>query len=228
MGFFRRRQPSGVSFLLLFFGVFGLCTGCGGLVFGVPAGFVRAGEVRRMEQPSSAELDSQISGSTIIIAAQIPSDSPATDGFALFYTEERLSGTPTADNPDPSLDDRDWMRTEDRTDRLVLVMNDSREITVQFPTTVSFINAQERETDLDGGIRERTTRGYIPGQTLAIEGSWEGDNLLTAKTAYAGTVDEFVSYVGRTPYAVFGGSIFCLILSIAFLGFGGLLRLIRR
>ena len=227
MRFFRRRRQGGASTAFLIFGVIGLFMGCSGILFGVPAGFIRAREVRNLPQPTAAELTNLPPGTTVILSAQIPSGAPATDGLALSYIEERLTGTPTPDNPDPSADDRDWMRIEG-TESLVLVLSDGRELDTRFPTTTTFSNAQTEEIEIDGGLRDRKTVGYVPGQTLALEGNWEGNNAFTAKTVYAGTIDDFVTTVGRSPFAIFGFSLVCLLISFGLIGMAGVGRLLWR
>ena len=227
MRFLRRRRQGGGSTVFLIFGVIGLFMACGGLLVGVPAGFYRAREVRNLPQPTTAELEALPAGTTVLISAQLPTDVATTDGLALFYIEERLNATPSTNDESTSASDRDWVRVEG-TERLTVVVGGGAQLTVQFSNNTSFGNTQEVEGGVDDGELDRRTVGYLPGQTVALEGAWEGNDLFTAKTVYAGTVDDFVTSVGRSPFAILGFSLVCLMISFAFIGVGGAARFLRR
>ena len=217
----------GGSTVFLIFGVIGLFMACGGIVVGVPAGIVRARAVRNLPQPTTAELSTLPAGTTVLIPAQLPTDIATTDGLALYYIEERLNATVAAGDESTSAADRNWVRVEG-TDRLDVMMSDGEWLTVQFSNNTSFGNTQEIEGAMDDGELDRRTVGYLPGQTVALEGAWEGNDLFTAKTVYAGTVDDFVTSVGRSPFAILGFSLVCLLLSFVFIGVGGAARFLRR
>lgn len=73
-------------------------------------------------------------------------------------------------------------------------------LTVQIPANASFLNAQRIEATAvpDDAEAELRYTGYLPGQTLTIEGAWQGDQRLIAQTFYAGTADDYLNFLTYT------------------------------
>ncbi len=227
MRFFRRRS-NGFSPVLLIFGAMGTFMACMMFAIGVPMSFMRAREVSNLPQPAPAVLVDMPAGTTVVISARIPRDTPTIQGLALYKVEEKLTGTPSAEFPESTPEDRQWQWV-DGTQSLQMELSDGRFIDVQFPRSVGMQSVEETTTDqVNNGAVERQTKGYLPGQTVAIEGRWEGDDLLTANVVYGGSIDEFVEGTGRAPYQLALFSAICLIFSFAMLGGGAALRFLGR
>ncbi len=101
---------------------------------------------------------------------------------------------------------------------------------VQFSAKTALLNTQQfepgdQEGSGDGG-RERRYVGYLPGQTLTVEGTWEGNGLLTARSCYAGTPDDYKASLARQPWLMLLTGIICGGLGITLLGVGFALRLL--
>lgn len=228
--FFRRRS-GGVSGLFLVLAVCGILSSCGGLVFGVPTSIMRAREVQGLPQPSAAEVSGLAAGTKAIFAAQIPAD-VATDevnGLALFYVEERLTGTRTADeidNPDSSA--RNWQRVQPPADTIEIILIDGEVVSVGVPSSATFLNSETIPDSATMEGMERRSVGYLPGQTVAIEGTWEGNARITADTFYRGSRADYVTQVRQAPGSILIFSILCGSISFALLIAGGVLRFLGR
>jgi hypothetical protein len=105
-------------------------------------------------------------------------------------------------------------------------------LTVQLPQKPSFLEAQRFEEEeapakANGPQRERRYVGYLPGQTLTVEGTWEGNDRLTARVFYAGTPDDYLNFLTYTqPGGALMMGAFCSVLGIFLLLAGGVLRLL--
>ena len=68
---------------------------------------------------------------------------------------------------------------------------------LQLPEDVVFANARVFEEEQDGVSRRSV--GYLPGQALTVEGTYEGGNLITAHTLYAGSPEAYIDYLQHQP-----------------------------
>jgi len=113
--------------------------------------------------------------------------------------------------------------------RTEILLTNGKPLSVQFSAKTNFLNAQQFEEGLEGSGDEKGERryvGYLPGQTLAVEGAWEGNGLLTARSCYAGTPDEYAASLARQPWLMLLMGLICGGLGISLLGIGFALRLL--
>lgn len=233
----RPRREAGLSFILLLFGVFGCFGSTMALLLGAPASWMRAREVASLPQPQPAELTSLAPGSEILLRAQIPSDAPTSTphDLALFYVEERTSRTPmpqTGEEPPPDSGTGSWERVTPPPAVIELSLSNDEPIDVQLAPDIAFLNGQtieaEPQQQADGSQRERRYIGYLPGRTLTLEGTWEGDNRFTANVSYAGTPADYADYLADQPGLMVLYGLFCCVVSLGLLIVGGVLRLMQR
>ncbi len=233
------RRQAGISLVLLFLGVFG-CFGATMAIFlGAPTSWLRAREVAALPQPQPAELASLTPGTTMLLRAQVPPDAPtdAPHGLALFYAEERASRPPTQqageDRP-PNSNSSAWERVEPPPVQVELLLSNNEPLTVQLTPDIQFLNGQEVEVageptqQADDDQRERRYVGYLPGRALTLEGTWEGTNQFTASASYAGAPADYVDYIGDQPGMMVLYGLFCCVVSLVFMGAGGVLWLLGR
>ncbi|MGB0389605.1 MAG: hypothetical protein ACPGWR_32695, partial [Ardenticatenaceae bacterium] len=122
--------------------------------------------------------------------------------------------------------------------RFEMLLEDGSSLSVQFSPTLrqaqgapSFLNAQSFETEEENGQPNRAERryvGYLPGQTLTVEGRWEGNGLFTADASYAGRPDDYVEYLRTQIGASFLMGIMCGGIGLVLLLVGGFMRMIGR
>ncbi len=229
--FGRRRRHSGVSIFLLLMGVLACLSGCPMAVFGVPYSWRRSEEVKSLPRPEPAELRALSPGTSVLIAAQLPPDTPVGPyGLALFYTEYRQQGTSESNKDEtPSGSSSSWQIEQPPPQRIEMSLEDGTPLSVQIPFKTSFLKAQRFEEEgLESSGTERRHVGYLPGQTLTIEGTWEGNDLLTARTLYAGTPDDYQGYLASQPGTVLLMGTVCGGLGMGLLVIWGVLRLLGR
>ena len=65
-----------------------------------------------------------------------------------------------------------------------------------------------------------------PGQTLALQGVWEGDGLLTAEYLYAGAMDDYLRHRSRAPGINLVMALFCGGLAVVLAAIGVVLRFV--
>jgi hypothetical protein len=113
-----------------------------------------------------------------------------------------------------------------------LLLSNGRPLSVQFSSQTAFLNAQRFEEEsvesLVGSGRERRYVGYLPGQALTVEGTWEGGELLTARTCYAGTPEDYSTYLARQPWIMLAAGVTCGGLGVSLLVIGFALRLLGK
>ncbi|MCB0132801.1 MAG: hypothetical protein KDD78_18185 [Caldilineaceae bacterium] len=229
--------------------------GCGLLVLGVLAGLMAAmtaisaplawsdaRQVRRLHQPSAAELTALAPGREILLTVTLASEQPALDTeYALFYQEQSVrvpdaeSGTRTEKVKSPPIPAR-----------VDVLLVDGTPIQLQVASGTTFLNAQsvsrgnlplalDDDADLAaegappiGTVVAGSSRvvGYLPGQTLTVRGTWEGRDLLTAETLYAGALDDYLSYVARSPGVQLLMGLGCGGIALMLLLLGGILRFV--
>lgn len=227
----RRRRGGGASVLLLVLAGMWLLAACGATVVSVPLGMLRAREVRALPQVDMAALDGLAPGAVGLFTARLPEDAAAdAAGLALAYVEVQPTSTPAPvvdedDAPSSGAPGGPWERRPmDVTEAVVQAAN-GRSISLQIPSNVSLLNA-ERVVDAQDARLRRV--GYLPGQALTIEGTWQGDARLTARALFAGTPDEYVATIARTPWQMLIFGLTCGGVSLGLLLLGGVLRLLGR
>jgi len=231
------RRQAGISLVLLFLGVFG-CIGATTAIFlGAPASWMRAREVAALPQPQPAELTSMSPGTAMLLRTQVPPDAPTDEshGLALFYVEERASRSPTrqaGEDQAPDSNSRSWERVEPPPVEVELLLSNNEPLDVQLTPDIQFINGQEIAAEppqqTNGDQRERRYVGYLPGRALTLEGTWEGNNRFTANASYAGAPADYVEYIGDQPGMMVLYGLFCCVVSLVFMGAGGILWLLGR
>lgn len=227
----RRRRSSGLSILLLLAGALSCLMAFPTIVFGPSFAWVRAREVASLAQPGPSELDALAPGTRVLIVSQVPPDAPpGPHGLALFFVETRQQGTAIQDGEqDLSTNPSSAWQMETPPQRTEILLTNGNSLSVQFSAKTNFLNAQQFEEGLEGSGDENGERryvGYLPGQTLAVEGIWEGNGLLTARSCYAGTPDEYAASLARQPWLMLLMGLICGGLGISLLGIGFAMRLL--
>lgn len=237
----RRRRRAGLSVMLLVVGVLGCLCSLQFVVFGVPASWLRAREAAALPRPDPEELFKLLPGTRVLIAARLPPEGPAgAMGLALFYVEAReprSASTQSSQERGNSSDSSaaSWQLEQAAPPQVELLLPNNAPLLVQIPRAASFLNAQRieqtaRESSASGESARREQRyvGYLPGQTLAIEGTWEGERLLTADTFYAGTPEAYLDSLGSQPGQLLLMAVFCGVVGMLLFGVGAVLRLLGR
>lgn len=233
----RPRRHAGLSLVLLFFGAFG-CFGAAMAIFlGAPASWLRAREVATLPQPQPAELANLVAGTDMLLSAQVPPARPARapHGLALFYVEERTRHTSTSqpgEDRSPGSGSGNWQRVVPPPAAVELHLSNGEPLDVQLAPDIQLLNGQEIEgvpqQQADGSLREQRYVGYLPGRVLTLEGTWEGNNRFTAHASYAGAPTDYREYLANQPGLMVFYGLFCCVVSLVFLGVGGVLRLVGR
>jgi hypothetical protein len=233
----RPRRRAGLSLALLFFGAFSCFGATATIVLGAPASWFRAREVAALPQPQPAELPGLAPGTAMLVQAQLPPDAPTSTphGLALFAVEERTRRAPTrqtGEERSPNSGSGSWERVTPPPATVALQLSNAEMLDVQLSPDISLLNGQEiaGETtpQADGSERQRRYVGYLPGRTLTLEGTWEGDNRFTAQVSYAGTPADYVEYRANQPGMMLLYGVLCCLVSLVLLGVGGVLRLAGR
>ncbi len=198
-------------------------------VFGVPYSWKRSREVQSLPRPEPAELRALSPGTSVLVVAQLLPDTPAGPyGLTLYYIEYRQKSDSDKDGT-PAGHSSSWQIEKPPPQRVEMLLEDGTQLTVQIPFQTSFLKAQRfEEQDLEISGRERRHVGYLPGQALAVEGRWEGNDLLTVRTFYAGRPDDYLGYLASQPGTVLLMGTVCGGLGMGLLAIGGILRLIGR
>jgi hypothetical protein len=231
----RRRRSSGLPVFLVLMGALSCLVALPTIVFGPVFGWTRAREVASLANPEEpAELRALASGTRVLITAQIPPDSPPGPyGLALYYVEYRQPGTP---NPTVEAGTAtatpQWQREKLPPKGIELLLSSGQPLSVQFSSQTAFLNAQRFEEEVvESPVsrgRERRYVGYLPGQALTVEGTWEGGGLLTARTCYAGTPGDYSAYLARQPWIMLAAGGACGGLGVSLVVVGLVLRLLGR
>lgn len=222
-----RRRDTGISFLVLFFGACGLISSCTAVLFGVPLSISRSVDVSNLPQPTAAELVTLPGGTEVIITGQLPTNmDESTQGLAVYYLETRPLVRST-DSGEMVSSSEGFERDSLNLTELPFLLSDGHELTVRLPQNVAFSNAERIETDPVDNIEQRYV-GFGRGQTITIEGRWEGNDRLTADTLYAGTAEDFVSGVQSAPFSFAIYSLICGVISLFLIVIGGVLRFLGR
>lgn len=181
----------------------------------------------RPEEP--AELRAFSPGTSVLVVAQLPPDATAGPyGLALFYTEYREKSDEDDKTGTPGGTSSSWRTERPPPARVTMLLEDGTPLLVQISRKTSFLKAQQFEEEDWLTDKERRYVGYLPGQTLTVEGTWEGNDLLTARTFYAGTPDDYLSFLASQPGVVLLIGMVCGGVGIGLLAIGGILRLLGR
>ncbi|NJP05665.1 MAG: hypothetical protein HC837_08630, partial [Chloroflexaceae bacterium] len=70
--------------------------------------------------------------------------------------------------------------------------------------------------------------GYVPQQSLTVEGIWQGQAILTAQVLYGGTSEAYIASLERQPGMLFFSGMMCCGFSLTILGAGLTVRLLGR
>lgn len=224
----RGRRRNGISGVLLLFGAMGILMSFCTVAVGVPASFVRSREVKKLSHHTAADLDNLPSGSTGLFEAQIPADAAKNEqGLVLSYLEKRPLNTPSPEstNTTPS-SSGSWQREGNGITEAQLLATDGRRLTVQLPANVSYMDAEE--VTVTGSTEEVRYTGFIAGQTLTVEGDWQGDDLLIAETIFAGNPGAYVEAVSKQPGQFLLYGLICGGISAFLLVIGSVLRFIGK
>jgi hypothetical protein len=209
---FRRRKAGG-SIVVLIFGVFACLSGLTATLMGAPLAWWRAREAARLPRPTVAELETLPPGTDALFTGWVPAsdfDLNLPHGLVL-YKVERAAETEGTATPGPSAT---WVLETPPQDRIRFQLTEDDAVTLQLPEDVSFANAHVSfanahvfETQEDGVTRRYT--GYLPDQTLTVEGTWERPNLVTARALTAGPPDAYVAHLRRQPGQLAVGGAVC-------------------
>lgn len=221
----RSRRRGGTAGLLLFLGVFGLIGACMTVLVGVPLGVREAFAVRGLPVITAVDLDSMTPGERALFIVQLPEDAE-TDALGLVASQvearpsTREDGTPATES--------DWAVVENGLQQVsvVVVGNDGAGVTavVQLAPDTGRRSAQTLESQQ--GEEERRHSGYLPGQTVTIDGTWIGDGQITAGTISADAPDAYVQQVTTTPATMLLCGLLCGAIALLMLGLGVVMRFV--
>lgn len=228
-----RRNRRGFSVVLLIFGIFGCVAGCPLALFGAPYSIIRSRQVAALPRPEPAQLRATAPGTSLLIAAQIAPDAPAdSHGLALAYVEARqIGGQQDREAGTPGTGSSSWQIEQPPPPTFEMQLLDGEPVTIQMTAKPSFLNAQRIEARGESVETEpRTERrfvGYLPGQTLTVEGVWEGSNRITAGAFYSGTPDDYLNFLTYTqPAGALLMGLVCGLLGLVLVIGGGAMRVL--
>ncbi len=211
----RQRRRSALHIFLFIGGIFACLTaGLMGAI-AIPMNLVHGSQLTKLARPTPAELHTLSAGTKVLILGQIPTEaetSEAMHGLALFYVEraESVGNSKVKLAREPQ---SKTVREREVEPKVTLALSDGTFIRVRVPAQTTLGNAQRIKTNDNfsevAGLRiERTYIGYLPGQTLAVEGVWEGGSL-TASEFFAGSIDDYVRDVQVTQPLQMAGMALC-------------------
>lgn len=231
----RQRQRSKWAVFLTGAGLFS-CIGAAlmAAIF-VPANLANGWRSAALARPTPSELRKLPAGIKVLVAAQISASADAdeaTQGLALFYVErtESVGDSKIKRSRDP---ETKTVRERDVAAQFGLTLGDGAILQVRVPaqTTLSHpqrIRLREDPSEVPGLRIERTYVGYLPGQSLTVEGIWEGDGL-TASEFFAGSIDDYVHEVQVIrPLQLLYTALCCAGLGVGMVVAGFAIRLLRR
>jgi hypothetical protein len=217
---FGRRKRSKISPLFFILGGLMFLMACPMVIFGVPFSFMRSIELSALPHPEPTELYSMSAGTKVLAVAQVPRNMKTEPhGLALFYVEKR-----TKSSQNDSKNNSTWLPETPPPTQVDLQLTDGNIISVNLPSHTTFLNAERFEAPTN----QLRYTGYRPGQTLAIEGNWEGNNLLTARTLYAGSPEDYQNYQANQPWFMLLAGIICGGVGIGLLIAGVFLKVLGR
>ena len=219
--FVGRRRRSGVSTLLLIAGAFAALLSLGSMV-SAPLSWFQARAIKNLPQPDAAGLQSLAPGTEAIIALQLgPDEGDADHGLGLFYVERSNQSERTPDPEAAGPPPPDWVLQTAPAATVDALLLDGTAVKLQLSPDTSFSNAQTITAAADESLRYV---GYLPGQALAVHGSWQGDNRIVAEKLHAGTPQAYVERVASVPGFTLIVGFVCGALAIVLLFAGGAMR----
>jgi hypothetical protein len=186
-------------------------------------------ELSGLDQPKGDELDNLQPGTRALFAAQIsPEAATGPEGLALYYVEERPLEEVVYDEGETGQTvSQPWARTESPAAQLEMQADNGRLLTVQIPENISFMEAQRYEEG-EPTKETRRTVGYLPGQALTVDGTWQGNGVIIASKLFGGNPEGYVTAVRAAPGQMLVFGLICGGLSVLLLGAGFVLRFMGR
>lgn len=218
-----RRRRGGLSVLALLASTLACASGCMLSTLVMYLSWAEARAAAALPQPSPTELRTLQPGTRVLVQAKLPFEAHDDSGLTLFYVERqaRKEGSQT-----PSPSSQDWQVEQALPASMTLEMADETSLLVQIPPKTTCLNTQTVESADDEGFSRHV--GYLPGQSLTIHGTWEGDGQLTAKTLYAGRVDDYLDYLSSRPGTSFLTGIVCIGVGLGLLVLGLVLSVLGK
>jgi hypothetical protein len=220
-----RRRKAGWSVVVLIFGCFACLSGLTATVMGAPLAWWRAREVARLPRPSVDNLETLPPGTDVLLTGWIPASAFDLNRphSLVLYRVERAAETGGTATPGASLT---WALETPPQERIRFQLTEAEALTLQLPEDVTFVNARTFEEAGEAGTLRYT--GYLPDQTLTVEGRWERPQLVTARTLYGGPPDAYVAHQRRQPGQLALGGAVCGGMGLVLLGVAAVLRLMGK
>ncbi|MBN1891016.1 MAG: hypothetical protein JW850_23670 [Thermoflexales bacterium] len=218
-----RRKRGGLSLLALLASVLACASGCMLSTLVVYFSWNEARQAAALPQPAPAELRTLQPGTRVLVQARLPFEARDDSGLTLFYVE-RQAKKEGYQTPSPS--SQDWQMEQALPASLEMEMADETGLLVQIPPKAACLNAQTVESADDDSFYRHV--GYLPGQALTVHGTWEGDGVLTAKTFYAGRVDDYLDELAARPGTSLLSGLVCAGVGLALLVVGLVLGVLGR
>jgi len=188
-----------------------------------------ARQAAALPRPNLAELRALSPGTQVLIAASLPVNAPTgPTGLALFYTERPTDWDSESSRPTPSAQSSQWEMASPPPARMDMLLEDGTLLSIQIPQKTSFLNKQT--VNLETGADETPMRhvGYLPGQALTVNSTWEGNDLLTARALYAGSITAYQTYLDSQPGNTLLAGLMCGGTGIGLLVLGIFLKVLGR
>ncbi|MEJ5310609.1 MAG: hypothetical protein WHX52_12625 [Anaerolineae bacterium] len=221
--FFSRRR-SGLSTVAFIFAIFA-CLSSLLTTIATPMAWQRAQAAKRLPRPVAGELETLPPGSRALFSGHLSKEAAgqnAPHGLALYKVEIATPSTTDDDTTTPA--PSSWTLETPPQERVDFLLEENLSVTLQLPQDVALANAHVFEEEQDG-VRRRYV-GYLPGQALTVEGVWEGHNLITAHTLYAGSPDAYIEYLQHQPGQTAVGGMICGSTGLVLLLAAAILRLL--
>lgn len=185
-----------------------------------------ARQVAALPRPTPAELRALTPGTRAVVAARLPANAPTGPaGLALYYVERQAKDNKQTPPPTTSSSSQWQLETPPPT-RMDMVLEDETQLTVQISPQTSFWNNQTVELPDTQPLLRHV--GYLPGQTLAVDGTWEGNGLFTAQALYAGRIQDYVAYVESVPGNSFLIGLVCVGTALGLFLLGLIMRILGK
>jgi hypothetical protein len=211
-----RRRRGGLSILALLASTLACASGCMMSTLVMYLSWNEARQVAALPQPGPAELRTLQPGTRVLVQAKLPFEAHDDSGLTLFYVERQAKDDEEDQTPSPS--SQDWQVEKALPGKIELEMADESSLLIQIPPKTSCLKAQTIESSDDESFYRHV--GYLPGQALAIQGTWEGESVLTAKAFYAGHADDYLDYLADRPGTSLLSGIVCVGMGLGLLVLG--------
>lgn len=220
----RGRRWNGVSTLLIFFGLFALCTAVMTVFVGVPLSVREAVATRGLPLIAASDLDTLAPGTRGLFVVQIPQDAPVDAlGLVASRVETRPLTRPDGSQPLES----DWQTAQVELHTLeVIVPGDGRGQTIALQVAPDTVRRDAQQLADQQEAQELRHSGYLPGQTVTVDGTWSGSGLITAGTISTAAPETYVQQATFLPANLLVGGLVCGGLAVLMLVLGGILRFV--